>query len=203
MFEDRDPNDRLTEDQKRELFDTEMKRNFSQLGIRPELFDAKISFGPRSTKTSAEQFELALALGAQLASGRLREDFMDQVHTIKDFQDFLSEFSQPPKRSLSAIAREVLRKIARFLPRNGGPGRDPILTSDERNLAMKLMRDSISNGFALSWKDAAQLLAEHSELSLKKKIAFRTLEKLASDENKKLKRQRAFGNITSTSIARV
>jgi hypothetical protein len=175
MSENFNPNERLTDEQKRTLFDQEMVPSVKLLGIKPELLRANISFGPKSNKTPSEEFELAKAMGLKLVVDKLRDDFMAKVHTAEDFENFRKTFNEGRPR-IPTLARKLLQSIKLGLPRLGGPGRDHKLTAEEQAVAVKCMSEMMRRKDAKDVKQAAGILSGQSEERFGKKISLRTFQ---------------------------
>jgi hypothetical protein len=79
------------------------------------------------------------------------------------------------KEKMPTAIRKATRDLAKALPRRGGPGRQPILNSDEAAKACDHIAMFIRQNHTL--KEALQKMAQSSESLLGKKVGARTLQK--------------------------
>jgi hypothetical protein len=180
MPENPESDDPLTDEDKRMLFDNVIEKKAERLGVNPNLLNAKISLGAKSNKTAKEQFELAKALGFQLATEKLRNDFMASVHTAQDVEDFKKNFNE--QQRIPTIARKVLEYIKSTIPRMGGPGRSSLLNAEERKLACDKISDEIRKG--AGFKQAIQFVSQQCPNLFAKSVSTRTLENIWRDRSK-------------------
>jgi hypothetical protein len=129
----------VSDEEKRQALELVMRKLAARLGVNPDLVGKKIAFGLKSPLPPDQEYELAKAKGLQFGMQMALQSLEEVLPQIKT-REQLAEVVQSWNAAINpapTIARNLIDRIRRSLPRRGGPGRDPLLDERETKMVCK------------------------------------------------------------------